>query len=132
MLEYEWKPPRCDLCKIFGHVHNNFPNKVSIPPIVDTPIVEKTNDGFQTVGKKEEERYEPQATADVPKNGATKKYLSLKAIVPPKEGNIIVSNSYDALEDESGEEIENGYDESANLLNSTKTGESSSTFTVAG
>ncbi|GJZ90610.1 zinc knuckle CX2CX4HX4C containing protein [Tanacetum coccineum] len=50
--DYEWKPSRCDLCKIFGHVLGHCPKKVLIPPIVDTLIVEKTNNGFQTVGKK--------------------------------------------------------------------------------
>nr|GEW01590.1 RNA-directed DNA polymerase, eukaryota [Tanacetum cinerariifolium] len=56
----------------------------------------------------------------------------LNAIVPPaKEGNITMSNSYVALDDESGEDVENVYDESANLLISTRTDESSSTFTVA-
>ncbi|GJS09829.1 zinc knuckle CX2CX4HX4C containing protein [Tanacetum coccineum] len=50
-IEYEWKPPRCDLCKIFGHVHDHFPKKVSIPitvvtPNVHTPTVEMTNDGI--------------------------------------------------------------------------------------
>ncbi|GJU10190.1 hypothetical protein Tco_1132586 [Tanacetum coccineum] len=76
--------------------------------------------------------YEPTATTDVPKKGATKKNLPLKASVPPtKEGNITVSNSYATLDDESAEEVENVYDELSNLLNSTKTGESSSTFTVA-
>nr|GEW59946.1 hypothetical protein [Tanacetum cinerariifolium] len=151
-IEYEWNPPRCDLCKIFGHVHDNCPNKVSIPHIVDTPIVEKTNDGFQTVRKKKKKgkskstnggqfgghsvkqnvRCEPKATVDVPKKGNTKKNMLLNAIVPPtKEGNIIVTNSYAASDDESEEEVENVYDKSAKLLNSTKTGESSSTFTVA-
>ncbi|GKD75612.1 hypothetical protein Tco_1333894, partial [Tanacetum coccineum] len=70
-IEYEWKPPQCDLCKIFGHVQDHYPKKVSIPPIVDTPIVEKTNYGFQTMGKKEEEGYKPKATPNVPKKGAT-------------------------------------------------------------
>ncbi|GKC70913.1 hypothetical protein Tco_1116796, partial [Tanacetum coccineum] len=56
-IEYEWKPPRCDPCKIFGHVHDHFPKMVSIPPTIVThnavtPTIEKTNDGFQTVGKK--------------------------------------------------------------------------------
>ncbi|GJR30162.1 integrase, catalytic region, zinc finger, CCHC-type containing protein [Tanacetum coccineum] len=56
-IEYEWKPPCCDLCKIFGHVLDHFPKKVSVPSTVVTPIVvtlnvEKTHDGFQTVGKK--------------------------------------------------------------------------------
>ncbi|GKE82946.1 hypothetical protein Tco_1552946 [Tanacetum coccineum] len=91
-IEYEWKPPRCDLCKIFGHVHDQCPKKVLIPPTVNTPIVEKTNDGFQMVGKKKKKgktksnnsvqfsghlvkqtvRYEPKATANVPK-----KFLAL-------------------------------------------------------
>nr|GFA66685.1 zinc knuckle CX2CX4HX4C [Tanacetum cinerariifolium] len=48
-VEYEWRPPRCDICKIFGHVHDHFPKKVMSPPIVTTsnvvtPTVEKTND----------------------------------------------------------------------------------------
>nr|GFD03176.1 zinc knuckle CX2CX4HX4C [Tanacetum cinerariifolium] len=53
-IEYEWKPPRYDICKIFGHVHDHCPKKVSVPPTVVTHnvitlTVEKTNDGFQTV-----------------------------------------------------------------------------------
>nr|GEX40738.1 reverse transcriptase domain-containing protein [Tanacetum cinerariifolium] len=140
---------------------------VSIPPIVETPIVEKTNDGFQMVAKKKKKgkskstnngqfgghlvkqnvRYELKATTNVPNKGAnnvgnaSKSGLShessllknqpLKAVVPPtKECNITMTNSYAAL-DKSKEEIENVYDESVNLLNSTKTCESSSTFTVA-
>ncbi|GJW91242.1 zinc knuckle CX2CX4HX4C containing protein [Tanacetum coccineum] len=96
-VEYEWKPPRCDLCKIFGHDHDHCPKKVVTPPIVVTsnvvtPTVEKTNDGFQTVGKKKKKkgksnsnnggqfvgpsvkqnvRYEPKATTSAPKKGAS-------------------------------------------------------------
>ncbi|GJY99640.1 zinc knuckle CX2CX4HX4C containing protein, partial [Tanacetum coccineum] len=91
-VEYEWRPPRCDTCKIFGHVHDYCPKKVVSPPIVATsnvvtPNVEKTNDGFQTVGKKKKRkgkskstnggqftgpsvkhnvRYEPKATTSAP------------------------------------------------------------------
>ncbi|GKC82884.1 zinc knuckle CX2CX4HX4C containing protein [Tanacetum coccineum] len=123
-IKYEWKPPRCDLCKIFGHVYDNCPNKVSIHPIVDTPIIEKpmmdskrwekkkgksksTNGGqFGGHSFKQDVRYEPKATAGVPKKGATKKNLPLKAIVPPtKECNISMSNSYAALDDEIEEEL---------------------------
>ncbi|GKD10867.1 zinc knuckle CX2CX4HX4C containing protein [Tanacetum coccineum] len=166
-IEYEWKPPRYDLCKIFGHVQDHCPKKASLPPSVDALIVEKTNDGFQTVGKKKKKgkskstnggqfgghsvkqnvRYEPKATANVSMKGAmntgnaSKSGLSQvstllknqphKANVPPtKDGNITMSNSYVALDDGSEEEIKNVYDESANVLISTKTGESSSTFTV--
>ncbi|GJQ91841.1 hypothetical protein Tco_0002980 [Tanacetum coccineum] len=95
---------------------------------IGVPLIEGSWFTIETVNIE----YEPKPTADVPNKGATKKNLPLKASVPPtKEGNITVSNSYVALDDESEEEVENVYDESANLLNSTKTGESSSTFTVA-
>ncbi|GJU09582.1 zinc knuckle CX2CX4HX4C containing protein [Tanacetum coccineum] len=104
-VEYEWRPPRCDVCKIFGHVHDQCPKKVVTPPIVSTspivtPTIEKTNDGFQTNWG----------------NSLNK-------------DNITSSNSFSALnvEEEDEEEVENVYDETANLF--TKTGGSS--FTAA-
>ncbi|GKB91304.1 zinc knuckle CX2CX4HX4C containing protein [Tanacetum coccineum] len=167
-IEYERKPPRCDICKIFGHFYDHCPKKVSVPPTVVThndvtPTVEKTNDGFQTVGKKKKKdkskstnggqvdghlvkqtvRYEPKASTSVPNKGATNlgnasksssmfKNQPFKATVPStKEGNITMSNSYAALDNESDEDNENVYDESANLLHSSKTSGSSSTFTAA-
>ncbi|GJZ17709.1 zinc knuckle CX2CX4HX4C containing protein [Tanacetum coccineum] len=101
-VKYEWRPPKCDVCKIFGHVHDQCPKKVVTPPIIFTypiviPTVEKTNDGFQTMGKKKK-----------------------------RKDNITSSNSFSALnvekEDEE-EEVENVYDETANLF--TKSGRSS-------
>ncbi|GJU37522.1 zinc knuckle CX2CX4HX4C containing protein [Tanacetum coccineum] len=35
-VEYEWRPPRCDICKIFGHVHDQCPKKVASPLTVST------------------------------------------------------------------------------------------------
>ncbi|GJY59675.1 hypothetical protein Tco_0459567 [Tanacetum coccineum] len=95
-IEYEWKPPCCDLCKIFSHIHDHCPKKVLIPPTVVTsnvviPTVKKTNYGFQIMGKKKKKgkskftnggqfsghsvkqtvRYEPKATTSAPKKGAT-------------------------------------------------------------
>ncbi|GJQ92608.1 hypothetical protein Tco_0003747 [Tanacetum coccineum] len=154
-IEYEWKPPHCDLCKIFGHVHDHCPKKVSIPFTVVTsnvltPTVEKTNDGFQTVGKKQKKgksksingghlvkqniRYEPKATTSAPIKGATNlgnasKSSSMLRNHPPKatvtytmEGKITMSNSYAALDDENDKDVENMYDESSNLFHHTKTG----------
>nr|GFA57251.1 zinc knuckle CX2CX4HX4C [Tanacetum cinerariifolium] len=62
-VEYEWRPPKCDICKIFGHVHDHCPNKMVSPPIVTTlnvvaPTVVRTNDGFQTVGTKKKKKEE--------------------------------------------------------------------------
>nr|GEW42420.1 Ty3/gypsy retrotransposon protein [Tanacetum cinerariifolium] len=117
-----------------------------------------TNGGkFGGQSVKKSVRYEPKAATNVPKTGVPNmvnssksgpshvypmpKIQPLKAKVPPmssrrspnaeKGGNIIVSNSYDALDGESEEEVKNVFGESANLLNSTKTCTSLSTYTVA-
>ncbi|GKA33360.1 hypothetical protein Tco_0719727 [Tanacetum coccineum] len=96
-VEYKWRPPRCNVCNIFGHVYDHCPNKLVSPPIVSTSnvvalIVEKSNDGFQMVGKKKKRKgkskstnggqfagpfvkqtikYEPKLTLSAPKKGAT-------------------------------------------------------------
>nr|GEZ73493.1 zinc knuckle CX2CX4HX4C [Tanacetum cinerariifolium] len=162
-IEYEWKPPRCDLCKIFGYVQYHCLKKVSITPAVvtftvATPTVENTNDGFQTKGKnkkkqgkskstngvqfsghsiKQSVRYEPKATTSAPKKGATnvgnasKSSSMLKTTTTSTmQGNIPMSNPYFALDDESDEEVENVYDESADLFQSKKTDGSSFNISV--
>ncbi|GJU47961.1 zinc knuckle CX2CX4HX4C containing protein [Tanacetum coccineum] len=126
---------------------------------VVTPIVEKTNDGFQTVGKKKKRndkststnggqftshsvkqnvRYEPKATTSAPKKGATNVDNSFKPSsmlkttdTSSKNDNIITSNSYSTLIEEE-EEVENVYDEFANLFQNTKTSGSSSFTAVVG
>nr|GEW02866.1 hypothetical protein [Tanacetum cinerariifolium] len=135
-VEYEWRPPKCDICKIFGHAHDHCPNKVVSPPIINTsnvvtPTVEVTNDGFQTV------RYEPKATTSASKKGATNmgnpstsSSMFKTTSTSSKKDFIPTSNSYYVLneEEEVEEDIENVYDETANLL--TKNG-GSSHFTAA-
>ncbi|GJU27727.1 zinc knuckle CX2CX4HX4C containing protein [Tanacetum coccineum] len=108
-IEYEWKPPCYNLCKIFGHVLDHYAKKVLVPSIVVTPNVEKTHDGFQTVGKKKKKgkskstnggqfgghsvkqtvRFEPKATTSVPKKRVsnlvgTSKSPSMSKNKPPK------------------------------------------------
>ncbi|GJR05226.1 zinc knuckle CX2CX4HX4C containing protein [Tanacetum coccineum] len=169
-VEYEWRPPRCDTCKIFGHVHDYCPKKVVSPPIVATsnvvtPNAEKTNDGFQTVGKKKKRkgkskstnggqftgpsvkhnvRYEPKATTSAPKKGTT--YVGYTSQSTPmlkttgnssKKDNLSMSNSFSALnkeeeDDDEEKDVENVYDESANLIQNTKAGGSSSFRAAAG
>nr|GEY70555.1 hypothetical protein [Tanacetum cinerariifolium] len=29
-VEYEWKPPRCASCKVFGHIHEEYPKNTSV------------------------------------------------------------------------------------------------------
>ncbi|GKD09142.1 zinc knuckle CX2CX4HX4C containing protein [Tanacetum coccineum] len=136
---------------------------VSSPPTIVTfniitSTVEKTNDGFQTVGKKKKKGkskstnggqfvgpsvkqnlwYEPKATTSAPKKGATnagnasKSSSMLKTTGTLSEkGKFTTSNPYSALDDESEEDVENVYDEPANLFSNSKTGGSSS-FKAAG
>ncbi|GKE40271.1 hypothetical protein Tco_1463676, partial [Tanacetum coccineum] len=80
----------------------------------------KSTNGGQKPGHsvKQNVRYELKATTSSPKKGAT------------NLGKITMSNSYAALEEESDEDVENMYDELANLFH-CKTCESSSTFTTA-
>ncbi|GJS10149.1 retrovirus-related pol polyprotein from transposon TNT 1-94 [Tanacetum coccineum] len=110
------------------------------PPIVTTsnvitPTIEKTNDGFQTMGKKKKRkgkskstnagqfigpsvkhnvRYEPKATTTVPKKGATyvgntSQSSSMLKITrnSSKKDNLFMSNSFSALNDDE-EDDENG------------------------
>nr|GFB10153.1 hypothetical protein [Tanacetum cinerariifolium] len=133
-----WKPPCCDQCKIFGHVHDHCPKMVSVSPSivthnVVTHTVEKTNDGLQTVSKKKKKGKSKSTNGgqgatnlgNASKSSSMSKNQSLKATVTStKEGNITMSNSYVALDDESEEDVKNMYDELANLLHSSKTGRS--------
>ncbi|GJS95704.1 RNA-directed DNA polymerase, eukaryota [Tanacetum coccineum] len=134
-VDYEWRPPRCDTCKIFSHVHDYCPKKVVSPPIVATsnvvtPNTEKTNDGFQTVGKTKKRKGKSKST-----NGGQFTGFSIKHNTTgnsSKKDNLSMSNSFSALneEEEDEEDVKNVYDESANLIQNTKAGESSS-FTAA-
>ncbi|GKB65109.1 hypothetical protein Tco_0921295, partial [Tanacetum coccineum] len=137
-VEYEWRPPRCDECKIFGHVNDHCPKNLVNPPIVTTSNVVAP---IFTVRLLNKTVIEPKATTIAPKKGATnvsnpsKSSSMLKtADTSPKNDNFIISNSFYALndEEEDDEEVENVYDESANLVPNTNTAGSSSFTATAG
>nr|GEX94464.1 zinc knuckle CX2CX4HX4C [Tanacetum cinerariifolium] len=97
-VEYEWRPPRCDICKIFGHVHDHYPKKVVSPPIVITlnvvtPTVEKANDGFQKVVTTRRRKLNPSL-------------LMVNTGKSTNNDNITSSNSFSALNVED-EDVEN-------------------------
>ncbi|GJR65520.1 hypothetical protein Tco_0011585 [Tanacetum coccineum] len=148
-IEYEWKPPCYDLCKIFGHSHDYCHKKVLIP-IVDTskvitpnvsnistvhiPSVEKTNDGFQTVGKKKKKKGKSKSNNGDQFVGNTSNSSSLmkNTINSSNQDNITSSNSFAALNEDVEEgEVENVFDETANLFKS-KTGGRSSFMAAVG
>ncbi|XP_071739508.1 uncharacterized protein [Rutidosis leptorrhynchoides] len=47
-IEYEWRPPRCAYCEVFGHLESNCPKVI---PIKETKPMDNTN-GFKQVTKK--------------------------------------------------------------------------------
>ncbi|GKA12143.1 protein LAZ1 [Tanacetum coccineum] len=49
-VEYEWKPPICVDCKIFGHVHKQCPKRVHKAHVAQCKTVD--DDGFITVTRK--------------------------------------------------------------------------------
>ncbi|GJS41528.1 zinc knuckle CX2CX4HX4C containing protein [Tanacetum coccineum] len=49
-VEYEWKPPICVDCKIFGHVHEQCPKRVHEAHVAQCKTVD--DDGFITVTRK--------------------------------------------------------------------------------
>ncbi|GJZ25338.1 zinc knuckle CX2CX4HX4C containing protein [Tanacetum coccineum] len=117
--------------------------------MVVTPTVE--NEGFQAVGKKKKKkgklktsnsgqfvgpsihqnfRYEPKASTSAPKkvanvgNASISSSLLKNKVTSSHQDNITSTNSFSALnvdDEEEEEEVENVYDETANLFN-TKTG----------
>nr|GEV75924.1 hypothetical protein [Tanacetum cinerariifolium] len=99
------------------------------------------NDGqFGGPSVKPNVRYEPKANTSAPKkestnvgNASKPPTMSKTTGYSSKNDNIITSNSYSALnEEEDEEDVENVYDETANLFPNSKTGESSSFTTATG
>nr|GEZ01693.1 zinc knuckle CX2CX4HX4C [Tanacetum cinerariifolium] len=140
-VEYEWRLPRCDLCKILGHVHDHFPNKVVSKKKKRKGKSKSTNGGqFAGLLVKQNVRYEPMVTTSAPKKGSTNvgnpsaSSSMLKTTgISSKKDNIPTSNSYYVLNDEEEkkeEDVVNVYDETANL--STKTGRSSPFTSIVG
>ena len=150
-VEYEWRPPRCTLCKIFGHIYEHCTKKETTPPVVTTSnVVPPAYDGFQKVSRKKKKgksqsgivgtsvkqtiRYEPKKTTSEPKKVATSSVptssskLKSKGL-SSKGGEVSTSNPYDVLAtDEDGEDdcVDNMFDESANLFPNVAYGGSSS------
>ncbi|GJV36437.1 hypothetical protein Tco_1408914 [Tanacetum coccineum] len=104
------------------------------PPIVATsnvvtPNAEKTNDGFQTVGKKKKRKGKSKSTNDGQFTGLLVKHnvrYELKATTSAPMKDIMLE------EEDDEKEVENVYDESANLIHNIKAGGSSSFTAAAG
>ncbi|GJR78986.1 zinc knuckle CX2CX4HX4C containing protein [Tanacetum coccineum] len=125
-VEYEWRPPKCDECKIFVMFNDGFQ---MVGKKKKSKGKYKSTNGGQLAGPfdKQTVRYEPKVTTSAPKKGATnvsnasKSSSMLKTTdTSPKNDNFTTSNSFSALNDD--EEVENVYDESRYLISNTNTG----------
>nr|GEV80992.1 hypothetical protein [Tanacetum cinerariifolium] len=80
-VEYEWKPLRCDICKIFGHCSNmsSYPKRVVAAPAVVTNTlgVNNNNDGFQQVVNKKRSNKKSFASNKIPKGVPLAKGLQI-------------------------------------------------------
>ncbi|GJX63864.1 ribonuclease H-like domain, reverse transcriptase, RNA-dependent DNA polymerase [Tanacetum coccineum] len=72
--EYEWKPPRCSTCKIFGHMLDQCPHTVK--EIMPIKKVEREMDGFQLV----KDRNAGRKTTDKSYGVKTKKNLVYRPV----------------------------------------------------
>ncbi|GJU61811.1 DUF4219 domain-containing protein [Tanacetum coccineum] len=111
--------------------------------VANTLFTKKKNSNLTAIGPsvKHNVRYEPNATTSAPKKGTT--YAGYTSQSTPmlkttgnssKKDNLSMSNSFSALneeEEDDEEDVENVYDESANLIQNTKDGGSSSFMAAA-
>ncbi|GJV14190.1 hypothetical protein Tco_1359513 [Tanacetum coccineum] len=132
-VEYEWKPPRCHTCNIFGHMGDSCPKKVVVTPVVND--TNDTNDGFQKVVNKKHNNKGKSAGNIIPRGFPVRigfqvgKDFGFKPRAPNdqasskvdsgkiKLANIATPNPFTTLDEEEDEEedVKNIYDESKNL-----------------
>ncbi|GKD30071.1 zinc knuckle CX2CX4HX4C containing protein, partial [Tanacetum coccineum] len=62
-IEYEWKPPRCGVCKVFDHVEDKCPKVVK--PVVVVESTKNDDDGFTEVKKKKHKPKQPRQVEGV-------------------------------------------------------------------
>ncbi|GJY70441.1 ribonuclease H-like domain, reverse transcriptase, RNA-dependent DNA polymerase [Tanacetum coccineum] len=127
--EYEWKPPRCSTCKIFGHMLDQCPHTVK--EIMPIKKVEREMDGFQLVkdrnaGRKTTDKsygvktkknlvYRPVSKANVSSSPKTNVASSSKQLGLSKYVDL-ESKKKGTVDLDSDDDVENCYDETAGFM----------------
>ncbi|GJW31758.1 hypothetical protein Tco_0051790 [Tanacetum coccineum] len=121
-LEYEWKPPICMDCHVFGHSNEQYPKRVKETPAADTPV---DNDGFNTVSKKKKkgkvvEKWQPRVIEGIkltkPKPSFSFSHNSQPSLSKqPKKTIVNTKNQFDARGDQNDDTGEIG--EANGLIN---------------
>ncbi|GKC08684.1 hypothetical protein Tco_1000294 [Tanacetum coccineum] len=83
-VEYEWKPPRCACCKVFGHVQEECPKNTGTGETMNMKKTSQIPKGFpvgEKIGFKPKQVYQPVSKKDTANTSANKK----KNVDPYKE-----------------------------------------------
>ncbi|XP_071708023.1 uncharacterized protein [Rutidosis leptorrhynchoides] len=113
-IEYDWKPPRCSCCKVFGHMDLHCPKVVCVEAVKDKQSdknSKKDADGFKVVLKNKRK-----GVAAMNHNKGNKGGFG----VGPRDGTskdkqVKVNNSFGALVDEPSD-VESDKDETATFM----------------
>lgn len=106
-IKYEWTPPRCSSCKVFGHVLNECPKKLNTHAIKNMKAPRQAIRGVQIVSRTKF-TYQPKAPRK-PKVTNDNNYTTVPSI----------SNSFDVLSSIS--DVEEGEGNKASAFGSLNT-----------
>nr|GEX32063.1 hypothetical protein [Tanacetum cinerariifolium] len=112
-IEYEWQPSRCDTCKIFDHIDDQCPMKVTV-----VASTQESDDEFVEVTRRHEkgkQNGKPRHTDDVRLAKPQPKYFyrAVSKPINPKENKEAASqsNGFSALEEDNGNPMDDLVDE---------------------
>ncbi|GKD96969.1 kinase-like domain, phloem protein 2-like protein [Tanacetum coccineum] len=117
-VEYEWKPPRCSSCKVFGHIHEECTNNTGASEKKTVKKPSQTSRGVPIgpkIGFKFQKEYRPVTKKPKASSSGNKKNGEEHTIELDNDGNPLVPTGIV----ESDSEVEVVFDETANLRIST-------------
>ncbi|GJW63854.1 hypothetical protein Tco_0115738 [Tanacetum coccineum] len=137
-IEYEWRPPRCDNCRIFDHTNESCPKN---PKVAEAS--KENNDGFTEVKKKKKGKAKQRQVEGIrfSKSPLNLKYRKIDKgnsskpdenmeqpkKMKPKDPIVTISNSFNALDENKDEEKDDEFwGSKEQWINSTVLNESDS------
>ncbi|GJX12117.1 hypothetical protein Tco_0201976 [Tanacetum coccineum] len=136
-LEYEWKPPLCLDCHVFGHTPKQCPKRVLQKPKVSMEAKEAGDDGFTTVSNRRRKSKQNSNASHIPNDGLKINKPKVRVVwqkvnskdkQPDKAGvngddiNLVtLKNNFDVLRDQDNLLREN-IGETSNTMNDIPTG----------
>ncbi|GJX10062.1 RNA-directed DNA polymerase, eukaryota, reverse transcriptase zinc-binding domain protein [Tanacetum coccineum] len=127
-IKYEWKPPRCASCKVFGHIHEECPKNTSVGEKKTLKKPSQTSRGVPVgpkMGFKPQKEYRPILKKPTASSSGNKK----KGVVPTLE--VSNSNPFEVLNSVDNDvELGINGEGATNLVNNEATSSGSSFINV--